>query len=458
MPNTDESGEDYPWFYSWLLSFLPANKIMKVGMMTGAVIDTLLFLLLIVVLMCLGQFEQLNFPHIYILAIIFAFKPHLTRITTGKVVPRPRPLAVLLGNMILLLLCYYIITDSLWAYGFAVILYTLLALTSKFAVQAIVSITIILGLYSGELEILLFSPISIAVSILISGGKTWINFVGQIRHSIVYWTRTYDFVRHKNHFYIPKSWSKREFRRALEMLSENAYILIPTGLPLCVLIILTWFHKADQYSGVVSLLFGKWIIAALLVSILTSVWKFKVFGQAERYMDFALIPYFVLGCITLNTYPPWVTTLVIAYGFIMYIIHLYVHYKVYGAPRESVERIVDGYRWFNNVPQKARVISIPYTLSRYGLINTSHIYPFTQGIPFSRRNEFELIFSRYPYPPYDLRGTISTYKIDYVVKGRKWVEDEIYQPLEKMVFQNEAVEIYDVRHLKDDPTSGILIK
>jgi hypothetical protein len=44
------------------------------------------------------------------------------------------------------------------------------------------------------------------------------------------------------------------------------------------------------------------------------------------------------------------------------------------------------------------------------------------------------------------------------VKGRKWVEDEIYQPLEKMVFQNEAVEIYDVRHLKDDPTSGILIK
>jgi len=297
--------------------------------------------------------------------------------------------------------------------------------------------------------LLVFPVLAIGFSVLITWGQSWVLFVGQIRHSVVYWKKNYEFVREKNTFTFPRKMNLSEIKRCLYVYSENSFILVLTGLPFLIPLFLLYFRTSHLLEPNVQYLFV-WIMAALTVMLMTSFWKFKVFGQAERYLDFALFPYFLLLFAFYSQMSSLLLVALLAYGFLMYIIHLIVHIYAYGTPKGEVRKQIEGYQWLNRFQDELKVISIPYTLSRYGLMYTKHVYPFTQGIPKERQHEFELIYSKYPYPPHDMKRTIEHYNIDFVVKKKKKLKQMSFHPLENCVFENSEVAVYDVRENKTD--------
>ncbi|MBU0506386.1 hypothetical protein KJ708_10365, partial [bacterium] len=199
----------YPALYSWFLSFIPKSYMMRVALFTGTVFDIILFWLVLYITQWLKLYErvQIDEQHFYILTtIIFITTPFFNRMSLGKLVPRARPLGVLLGNISIAFAMMYVASWNIWHLFFAVVVFSLNTATSRFGVQGTIALIIGLGLLFKELYLVLFPFYAIPISVILTLGGNWGFLKGHFYHSVLYWKKLYkDMSLEKKHeLYFPK--------------------------------------------------------------------------------------------------------------------------------------------------------------------------------------------------------------------------------------------------------------
>ncbi len=295
----------YPQLFHWLFSFFSQKNIAKKIFIYKSLIyflDVAFFLLFFYSdLVAFKSTKPLLNLCLYE-SVLFIFTPfNYVRWNATNAGLSPRSLGVLLGRLFVYAFLFYLKSHSWLAFALMTIVCFVVYLSSQFALQYIIFLCFIYGMFSFKLELLLV-PFAGFLLFFIANTKVALLFIkGQYQHKKTYATF---FAKRFILKYRPSIWRDfvydfwkklvTEKWKALPYIQYNAVITIFWGFTILPITII-YFFKIGLFSsfeaftnGLQQSPFLSVVFVTIGIFLLTSFRITRFLGEPERYIEFVL--------------------------------------------------------------------------------------------------------------------------------------------------------------------------
>ncbi|MFQ5786605.1 MAG: hypothetical protein ACE5H1_01355 [Thermodesulfobacteriota bacterium] len=444
----------YPPGYHYLLALFPKNIREEFEKLSSALFDTLLVALFLWVadetLRSLGW----NTASLFLLGLSFTFSPGLVGLGIG---PRayegtPRTLGELqTAGVFLCLWKYWSSGDWIWVM-IAITIGSLLLNTSKFGGQVLLFFCLLIASLVNSTTLLIFPLLCIIGAIVVSSGNYWRILVNQVAHLHLYATQLVDL--HPTTLIRKKLvWPRNTKELASYFLFNNVYglLMIKYSVPLIVITLLAdqaIFNKPSPLG----LFLVAWLVSAFSIFIIVSCHVLLFLGEADRYLEHALIPAFLLfGSFIQDDYRYLVLSGFVVFHLALYVLH--VSLLVHGQRKSYVNSLPELIAALKS--QKPTVILSLLGNAPWELVyRADHKLFFSESMTrvYFNKEEFKRLFWRYPLPRPDMKYYIEKYQIGLIPVAKHVVETSKkkgcyydFSGLDK-VFENNDYALYQVRN------------
>jgi hypothetical protein len=320
----------YPYYYHWLLSFFPNNFIIFWDKFSGSIFD-------IIIGWSLGwllyHFSIVNEKEMYLFFSTYILSPGLTfSLTVG-----PRPFSLTARNfaqfIFTIACCCLLISLSCisWDYSLRIFFFVLasfffaiLLLSSQFGTQVLIAL-LATGFFN--LYIPLCIILGFCIGIILSKGFLITQIKAQIHHLKWYFRYNYTFVKHKSNFFTLFSHIKTKNIRGIfyELLFFNqltgSLLKHPTYFLAIVLGLIYW---SDNRINHLQCLILSICLSVYIPFVLTNFGKMRVFGEAERYIEYVFpLQIFLFFSFISTASINIIIYSLLTYNFIFYFYNLY---------------------------------------------------------------------------------------------------------------------------------------
>jgi hypothetical protein len=316
----------YPYFYHWLLSYLPSAALCFLDKYSAVIYD---LICAVMVVWLLSYLMPINMYGILLIISCYLIAPGLTFSFIG-----PRAYSLTPRNFTQMLFCFacafWILLPTISSNFFylfftlSAIFFSFVLLTSQFGLQVILFL-VLAGLYDHDL--LLIMIVAVLFAVFISKGFFIRQVIAQIRHLEWYYKYNYSFVKHKT------DWKKLynvianlDLRgMAYEALFFNQILVGIVRHPLHFVSIILFLLYGLNSSNEVEHRAGLLLFIGLIGWLVTSFGKGRIFGEAERYLEFYVpIQYFLFFLYMSNISNIYIFGLsLLIYNLIFYLYNLY---------------------------------------------------------------------------------------------------------------------------------------
>jgi hypothetical protein len=398
------TGFDYPALFHKILSYIPRQWLERGEWLISpgfeAVHAALVYLAAWFIFIGSGAGEAARGLAL-IAASGWALTPLLTRNPRRGSVIGERCFGYIFGHAFLFCLAMLSASGNmLWIIP-AAVAFTIGAASSKFALQAMTFVSLAFAALRLDPLPLVALAISGVAAIAFTAGYVMRVVSGTVNHSRFYrnfLVRIHDYTR---------SFSTKDLASGVRLLLCGRWreaaasfkrhpihrlpALVPWLFTFAFFIVL-----ADGASPLTSALVA-WTLAALLVTALTATDSLKFLGEAERYMEFALLPLVTLSVMIPPPVGPTALFVLLAYS-------LYQLGRVYATPlriSSATPETTELARWFAGRPV-ATIMTVPGRLSYPLVYGTTHrfVWCFTNAPRGARLDAWKALFEGggiYPY-------------------------------------------------------------
>ncbi len=416
----------YPYLYHWLLALFPDKARPWAERFTGAFFDTFNVAIIYFFIQWYLNFHQLHFPYLNLsVCFLYAVSPALLRFNGG---PRsfngsPRIMAQSLYLVHLFSYYYYFETASNLALFTAVFFGGLLLIGSTFGTQVFLFFSVVfalllspaylLVLFSALLFILIFSRAKV-IRVLkghfsharflaerISQQSPWQNkFPGYLKNMTSFLRCIFTF----------------QFKRAVPYFHDENYPLHNFVFYYPSFFILLHFSFFDSHKFLyVS------VLASVALYIFTSFKRFKFLGEPVRYLDYVLVPSYILSYIYLENHAAtWVFYAFIVYSLLSAVYFLQQFYKLYFTIDSD----------FMELKKCFAEIDKMEAGNLFAFNSNGHLaYYFTHkpivnalignlDVNLFSKEDSDLVIGNYPLPGKDFDKIIERFQVKYLVLSR----------------------------------------
>ncbi|WP_132644021.1 hypothetical protein [Roseivirga ehrenbergii] len=406
------------------------------------------------------------FSSAFYVALIVSSTPLLFPASSRVMSMGARTLSTLISFLFFSVLGYSMIAN--WYYGYAILVLLLLiaVLTSLFTVQCLTLISLVLSAVFGSIFPLL--------SVLIGWGVAY--FIPQLGAKVVIsefmvskWIWYYKNQKAKgitkrnsitNFLKLPLDLLNLRMKAFSTIFANNSLLIVLHSFPLLIV------YFVFQMSGdIVFLKDQNWdtylyalVISTMVVFVLTSFRKFLFLGQAERYLEFLVVPISVGVMLNILTnYPnlfPELALLVVVYNLIMVVIsYLYnKRFELQDGMKETVPDTLKSLGEFlkslDNTP--LNIITIPtkfaYYLSLVSGTSLKYYFAWLSTSPYDRFCLMEDDLLNSEMPKDDFQYLCDKYHIGLIIFES--AKENGYSSLQDMkteeVFSNGQYKVYKI--------------
>jgi len=460
--NIVRSRYSYPAFYHWVLSFFSCRGAEWAERYGSAITDVVhtswLFIFAMEVLALAGFGSDVTRLSLWS-AVLFALSPALLRVGTG---PRayhgtPRTIGQLLFALFMGGVILYSLGGSIVYLVIAVISVIPLSITSKFANQAIVFISVLVALLGNPCAAVA-ALTGYAISILVTRGETWRVLVDQTLHSSYYFRRVQgvylnpaqrglrDYLRsilgalaspfvtssqsvsqhsdlRSTSRALAHSWSRKVRFFCAHYWIERywAHVLVAAYPQIPLLIILLIANpdlltcNGPQCEVVKEL--GRWVLASLICTVVTAHRPFLFLGEAERYSEMTVMAQIALFAVIVSL-TGWglLLPLLLIYSVIAYWFFISIFETVFGPSEDLYNNLLPLVRRNDSPGKLFYALGTLHRPVLYALENGFYaIYSGNVHEKLVDIEEVELLFGRWPYPSAKIETLIERFGFDYIV-------------------------------------------
>ncbi|ROT44023.1 hypothetical protein [Pusillimonas sp. NJUB218] len=426
--------QDYPAFFHWFLSLFSKRTLERFEWLFSPTVEaihaTMIFLAFY---FWVPEFTGITTVFLPItMAVAWILSPGLSIDVRRGAFLNERVFGFLFSNLYFLSLSAWLIAGHPAAFGCALIAGCIVAVSSKFGMQAIVFITPLVALGLLDFKPLMVLVLLVACATILSGGYALFVWKGSLRHTAFY-------ARYLVHVgdYV-NSFSTRQFREAahllrrggvrsaLRLVLNHPLVKIFTNSPAIwfALAALIFNHPVSQVVFVLLAL----ILAAVVVALITTTDSFKFLGEGERYLEVVIAPALFLLTAVASDLNVWLGGL-IAYSVMRLAVAWYplLRNRAIGSGVASSSDTKELLDWLAQEPSHV-IYSVPGRLAypiAYAATQHRYIWWFTNTPERERQADFERLFeggSRYPYPsPQQVYSSWRSVRADIVVLHRSTI-------------------------------------
>lgn len=433
----------YPFLFHWLWALLPKSSWRFFERIAAALFDTLVMALVYALAAYVaGPSATLKYPGIpFIAAALYVTAPALLRTGDG---PRAYNMSPRIAAMLVYLIhlggaWHYTDTGSITALMVSLFSGAMLYIFAIFSVQVLFLFMIPLAVCWWPLYPVLVLA-AFVVSVLISFGRSPGIFIANRKHSVFYarvqreilYPRYKTVVRYFTEV-LHKTWGlvrHRQWRNFRDWyFFEPHYLhLLLTVFPFIPLILFMGYrngiHPVDTINGFLLLVTA----TGTLVFLLTKHKPFLFLGSGERYLEYVLVPAFVLLAVLAAWYDAvrigvyvW-----LGYSVIVYVYHAWNFvrtHKSLDAEQDELRSLFDQFARFpegNILPMNANHSKMIHYFAPDRKILVYQTMRDEARLPEA---EFKRIYGNgYNYPAPELQYVLDQYAIRYIIGSRREIE------------------------------------
>jgi len=303
----------------------------------------------------------------------------------------------------------------------------LLFLTSKFAVQVFLMFYLIFFVLFWDMTWLEVPLISLFVAFLFSRGKYMEIALGHLEHCQYYRkaiSRRFYLVTNKNRWKDLKHVILNLYRApgeaARTLLMDNTYaLMLIKNCQLFYLIFL--FYAGILVMDKAGIFFLVWLGASLLIFFITSLKPFLFLGEADRYLEYALYPQFLLICMGNRLFPfaYWM----LGYEIALYALFIAIFIYTYSEKGRNLPAFEEAVSFIRSEEHIGRIlplylndaVQLAYESGK-GIAHFSgnfrnRFFPFEEFLSF-----YEKV---YPFPNENLKSLMRRYHYDVIYFSQK---------------------------------------
>jgi hypothetical protein len=335
LPNT----YSYPYFYHYLLSFLSLQQRIKYEKFYSAILDAAFIITSYFCFIYLFDKLGIDINLAFYSALLLSISPTLLKVSMG---PRafdatPRVLGELLVFGFFIGLLFFYTEKNYLAYVIGIFFGAMSLITSKFSSQVLFLFSLIMGLVLNSLAIAIAPFFVFIVAIVISNERYMTIFIAQYQHLKRFSKIT------KNEVESLASLNKiEEYQKFFKYLGsfqiKKAYIVFHNKLiylnfmikdfEIFLVLILPLFFSYSINDNSLNFI-EAWFIAGFISFIITGTHAFKFIGEADRYLEHAIFPAFVLLIIYLENNLLWLfIPFILLYIHNVFIYSYFLNYKL----------------------------------------------------------------------------------------------------------------------------------
>lgn len=414
----------YPWLLHLLVSFFPKRSISFFERFLNSFLDSVFcFLIFLYIYNTTGQM----YPA-FIGAMLYFLSPiTFSNFGTG---PRiwtftPRLFGEVVGGIAFFLEYYYFVTNNPLFLLPCVALFSLLYMTSKFSVQALLFINVLLSVFLLSIVPLLVIVASLLLCLIYSKGRYLFIFKEHFSHLKAYSVESISGrlpVSERNNFYLFFDYLKRkDYKKALKhiLIYNSPFILMYKAT--VVLWALFIVFSENYYSIAYAFL-----AAGLTIFVISSTKWFLFIGEAERYLNYLIVFPLIILLETGNLTHPF-GLLLIVYGVLYYIADIYVLVKKTSAEGgDQNDRFIT---YLNALPRRINCATVPYHLGCWRIVfETNHNWwgPNVSPVDKEEAKKNDYYWIKYPFLDLSVCDEfMSDYDLDYLFVDKSKYEESV---------------------------------
>lgn len=439
----------YPYLLHWILSFVPDRWLPTVDRYFSGLLDVLLSLLIL----SLEPMGVLESHEVLLALIVFIATPEFMRpdLSHGLGISGRKP-GVVLTTVSILLFTMWVEFASPLAFLVAVLAGAGVLLTSKFSTQAFFFIVLALSVFVDATGLALLAGSFIVVATL-SLGRYLTILKGHLTHLHDYAVaKQFKITNVKPSVSIPRLDDVETISDLLEAGYKNN-VVRPLINNLFVIVV-GFTYLMIYTSGEQILLpegFYVWIGAGIGVFLLTSLPYLRFLGQAERYLEYTILPSVALiakGWTAFGQTYRLVVGLLVIVGIAMVPIFAWAYLNEFSYSERSA-RFDEVARWLNTKADDVVVVQ-PIWKGRAVAWNTGHrvVDPILNGgTTKASAKELAQLFPReYGKVTGDVDWLMEQYDPGWVVfetsPGKEYPEPVLRPPDSPPAFENDWFQVY----------------
>jgi hypothetical protein len=436
-------GDDYPNGFHKIFYFfrIPVSWLEQWGGFLPTLFDLLLFLLVATSVYLYGgqNYEWfILFPMMRLLWGNVGRSSHFNE----------RAYGVLFGNLYLFTTVSAHIFEAYWLLSFSILFFTVFAVSSKFTIQAITFLSALLSFFYMDLYFIATYVLSLMVSIALTRGYSYTVIKGVLRFGHFY--KTYLSKIHPTTVkdaYLQLFDFRVGLIKYMVLLLRNSLLRVFTdSAPIVAIVIIimseSWgFLLLDWYG---------WLGSAVILVLLISTKWLNFLGEPERYLEFALIPMFVI----LSFYSPSLNAVAfissLSVSIIIIAFHFLIQLKANNQDKIMLQQDMIGLRKFVESRSNKTILTAPLRLSfflGYNSDDNKFVTLFSHVGEAEKKSEYKwLCPSRYPWPRREIEAVAKRYQIDYFILNYKLADQLSTEPNRPYYDTSEFHELYKNDH------------
>lgn len=421
----------YPYFLLWVLSFLPVPVLERVERYFSGIAD----LLLAGLLLSLVHLNVLTVQQVLPGLAVFLFSPQFMRpnFPHANGLSGRKP-GLFLASASLLALVLATADGEPASFAVAIAVAAAMMLTSKFSLQAWFFVVLGLGALVDPLAFAVV-PAALVLAVAGSWGRYWHILRGHLSHVHDYAT-TKQYKRFDHSFPNPVRWALALLRAdtqddRLEIIYETRWLRILVDTPyIPVAVIVYALAVREGVSLGVPLGIYVWMGALVVCFVLISMPHLLFLGEAERYLEYALLPAVVLIGAGFREFPTTVLVLVAGAagaGLVVQVVYVWAYRNIFYEPerQKQGEEVLDALRDL----ETGVVLVQPAFFARTIAYETPHkvverLGGNSQSTEEAGREINRLFPETYDFVTDDIAWLEATYSPDWVVFDREKLAEE----------------------------------
>ena len=392
----------HPFYWHWLVGFFSINKVLKYQKWINAILDIVFTVCLYLVMLELG----LGTTEALLGVLLYLFTPMwFSRLSTG---PRVTSLTPRLASEIFLNVVFIIIILNAgqgidFYIVLAMILCSLVVLSSKFGIQALLFLGTATSMLTPSVELLLVFVGGFALAVAVTGGQIVPSLREQLRHLTLYYKKNRSglaAISNRNSHLASKLLANLQEKKWQEviklLLITNSYTAVIFKMPM--LLVLFSFLMLGEVG--IDRAFIVPIFASVLVYLIVNHPKLLFLGEAERYLNHvALLIVISSVMVASETNLYWPLWLLVFYGIGYWLAEIVLFiFMSPGKKRDEADRVVEEFLLRDNKPRL--ILSYPYHavgIFRIMLCTPHHVIYSVNMNGNTRESFVEKFEADYPY-------------------------------------------------------------
>ena len=392
----------HPFYWHWLVGLFSIDKVLKYQKWINASIDIAftIFLYLFTLELGLSELESLLGVCLYLFTPMW-----FSQVSTGPRITNltPRLLSEILLNVAFIVIVINVEQGISFHIIPAMILCSLVVLSSKFGIQALLFLGIVTGVLMPSLELLLTVVGGFVIAVIVTGGQIVSSLREQLRHLTLYYKKNSSglaAISNRNSQLASRflaNFKEKKWQEIIKLLLvTNSYTAVIFKMP--ILLVLFLFLMLEESS--IERMFLVPIFASVLIYFLVNRPKLLFLGEAERYLNHVAL-LIVISSVTIASeiqsyWPLWS---LVFYGFSYWLAEVFLFTFIRpNKDRDEADKIVEKFLLHDDKPRL--ILSYPYHAVGVFriMLCTPHRVIYTVNMNANIRENFVKKFEAdYPY-------------------------------------------------------------